>query len=350
MNDRTKTRSERVKELTDKLEAGIAEVFASENYAAFLKTMSKFHRYSFRNSLLIHLQCPTATYVAGYHDWKRKFGRQVRAGARGITILAPCSRRQFRQVAEEESDDETTTTIKLVQRQLYRTATVFDISQTEGRELPAIAHELCGDVARYDEIVEALRGVASVPIIFTQLLGGVRGAYIPNEKRIVIRQGMSHAQTVKTLIHEIAHSRLHGDTQPEGEEPKDRNTREVEAESVAYVVCRHFGIDTSDYSFGYVAGWSKSRELPELTASLETIRSTAAEMIDSIERAWPPRWRKRKRKNRSRQEYEVSRLRDKENTHGSAAGAWGHRFSSCSFNAGKSSEMICHTSRRFTPS
>lgn len=297
------TAAERLKELTDQLEAGVREVFTSDRYLAYLKTMSKFHRYSFGNVLLIAMQCPSASCVAGFHAWKKNFGRTVKKGERGIRILAPCP--YTRMVETEKIDpyskrpvlDASGAPVKetvLVHKQAFRPVTVFDISQTEGKELPTLGvRELTGDVAQYDRIIAAVTALAPVPVRYDAaiLQGASKGCYSHLEQCIYIRPDMSQTQTLKTLIHETAHSMLHATTVENGEitetVKKDRHTREVEAESIAYVVCRHFGIDTAEYSFGYIAGWSKGRELPELRSALESIRSTAAGLIDGIESRCP---------------------------------------------------------------
>lgn len=241
--------------------------------------------------MLIFLQCPQASLVAGYQDWKRKFGRNVKKRETGITILAPCPFRTREKVEKEGADGQTVISEQWVERRTYRTVTVFDISQTEGRELPDILCELDGSIEQYESVMEALIKVSPVPIDYGPLPGGARGCFNHETQRITILMGMSQTQTLKTTIHEIAHSILHqqsiGSAVLMGLPYKDINTREVEAESVAYVVCQHFGIDTSDYSFGYVAAWSKGRELAELKASLECIRSTAAGIINGIEAQCP---------------------------------------------------------------
>lgn len=270
--------AERLKAATDKLEAGIAELFDSERFAEYLTTMSKFHQYSFRNVLLILLQRPGASKVAGFWDWKNKFERNVKKGEVGITILAPCSYRRLEDVEEEEPDGKTVTIRKYVEHRTFRTVTVFDVSQTEGKELPSLTTELTGTVEQYDAITGALKKLSPVPVVYENFPGAAKGYFGAAEGRIVIRPGMSETQTLKTMVHEIAHAKLHAVPSE-----LDRSTREVEAESVAYVVCQHLGVDTSEYTFGYVAGWSKGRELAELKASLERIRSTAAEIIDGIE-------------------------------------------------------------------
>lgn len=297
------TAAERLKELTDQLEAGVREVFTSDRYLAYLKTMSKFHRYSFGNVLLIAMQCPSASCVAGFHAWKKNFGRTVKKGEKGIRILAPCP--YTRMVETEKIDPHSKRPVLdasgapvretvLVHKQAFRPVTVFDISQTEGKELPTLGiRELTGDVAQYDRIIAAVTDLAPVPVRYDVaiLQGTSKGCYSHLEQCIYIRPDMSQTQTLKTLIHETAHSMLHAATVENGEitetVKKDRHTREVEAESIAYVVCRHFGIDTAEYSFGYIAGWSKDRELPELRSALECIRSTAAGLIDGIESRCP---------------------------------------------------------------
>ncbi len=270
--------SERLKAATDKLEAGIAELFDSGRYTEYLTTMSKFHQYSFRNVLLILLQCPNATKVAGFWDWKNKFQRSVKRGEAGITILAPTSYRRLEDVDEEGPDGRTVTTRRLVEHRTFRTVTVFDVSQTEGKELPSLTTELTGTVERYAELTGALKKLSPVPVMVEDFPGSAKGYFSAAEGRIVVRPGMSQTQTLKTMVHEVAHAKLHAVPSE-----LDRNSREVEAESVAYVVCQHFGVDTSEYTFGYVAGWSKGREMVELKASLERIRTTAAQIIDGME-------------------------------------------------------------------
>ncbi len=283
----------RLAELTAKLEHGIQDLYASGQYAAYLSAMSKFHHYSFANALLILLQCPTASRVAGFHTWKKEFGRQVKRGEKGIQILAPCPVRQY--VWQEAKDPQTgqplrnpdgtpkmETSIATVTR--FKVAHVFDVSQTEGRELPALAvAELTGDVENFQAMYDCLTACSPVPVAEDFIPGAAKGYFSPSEGRIVLRPGMSQVQTVKTLIHEIAHAKLHDPTKVSRSEQKARREKEVEAESIAYVVCQHFGIDTSDYSFGYVAGWSKGKDLSELKASLDTIHSTAGEIIAALE-------------------------------------------------------------------
>lgn len=291
------SREERLKAVTDQLEAGVSEVFQSGKYENYLTTMSKFHRYSFNNVLLIAMQRPGATHVAGYNDWKKNFGRHVRKGEKSIKILAPCA---FSAMLEMEMMDPKTQQPILdkhgnprvervpIDAKRFRVVSVYDISQTEGDELPTIAAELNGSVERYEEIAAALKKVSPFPIQFADLPGEAKGCCIYAKSRIIVRPGMSEAQTLKTMVHEIAHAKLHSQIQGDGflgDTPLEmRRTREVEAESVAYVVCQHLGVDTSDYSFGYIADWSHGKELKELKSSLSRIRNSAAELIDGIER------------------------------------------------------------------
>ncbi len=282
---------ERLAELTDRLENGIKELYASGRYAEYLSAMSKFHHYSFGNALLILLQCPTATSVAGYNDWKKKFGRQVKWNEKGIQILAPC---HFTYLVEyEKKDPDTGRTLygpdgePLTERRRenatrFRIATVFDVSQTEGRELPSLVSDLSGDVPDFENVYARLAALCPLPVELGPVPGTAKGYASFAENRVVLRSGMSQVQTIKTLIHETAHAKLHA---PDflSENPKPRREKEVEAESVAYVVCQYFGIDTSDYSLGYVAGWSRGKELAELKASLDVIHSTAGEIINAIQ-------------------------------------------------------------------
>ena len=302
---------EKVQKLTDQLETGITELFNSEQYAAYLSTMSKFHRYSFGNILLILLQCPGASQVAGYGDWKKNFGRQVKRGERGITILAPCPYRRREEVEETAPDGSTATTIQLVQRVGFRTVTVFDVSQTEGKPLSELVQKLTGDVADYERMTEAICALSPYPINIEAFPGAAYGCCNFVEQRILVQPDMSQVQTIKTMIHEVSHAKLHAPIEDgDGETPpqrKRRFVREMEAESVAYVVCQHFGIDTADYSFGYVAGWSHGKNLSQLKASLELIRNTAAELIDGIDppKELPPPTQKKQRTKR-RNAYERS--------------------------------------------
>ena len=289
--------ADKLKEITDRLEQGITELFESERYKEYLRVMSKFHNYSFNNTLLIAMQKPDASLVAGFSSWKNNFGRNVMKGEKGIKIIAPSPFTVKQEVEKTDpqtgkpvigKDGKPVTEEKEIKVPAYKVVSVFDVSQTEGRELPDIAvDELTGDVDRFKDFFSALEQASPVPIGFEKIEGGAHGYYHLEEKRIAIDEGMSDLQTLKTAIHEIAHAKLHDiDLNAPKEEQKprvDRRTREVEAESVAYTVCQHYGLDTSDYSFGYVAGWSSGKELAELRGSLETIRSTAAEMINAID-------------------------------------------------------------------
>ena len=289
--------AEKLKEITDRLEQGITELFESERYKEYLRVMSKFHNYSFNNTLLIAMQKPDASLVAGFSAWKNNFGRNVMKGQKGIKIIAPSPfkiRQEMKKIDPHTQqpiigkDGKPVTEEKEITIPAYKVVSVFDVSQTEGKELPDIAvDELTGDVERYRDFFAALEKTSPVPIGFEQIPGSSHGYYHLEDKRIAIDEGMSELQTLKTAIHEIAHAKLHDIdlNAPENEQqPRvDRRTREVEAESVAYTVCQHYELDTSDYSFGYVAGWSSGRELSELKSSLETIRSAAAEIINSID-------------------------------------------------------------------
>ena len=288
--------AEKLKEITDRLEQGITELFDSERYKEYLKVMSKFHNYSFRNTVLIAMQKPDASLLAGFSAWKNNFERNVMRGQKGIKIIAPSPYKIKQEMQKIDphtqkpiigKDGKPVTEEKEITIPAYKVVSVFDVSQTEGKELPDIAvDELTGDVDRYKDFFAALEKTSPVPIAFENIEGGSHGYYHLEDKRIAINEGMSELQTLKTAIHEIAHAKLHDIdlNAPKDEQPRvDRRTREVEAESVAYTVCQHYGLDTSDYSFGYVAGWSSGRELSELKSSLETIRSAAAEIINSID-------------------------------------------------------------------
>ena len=278
--------AEKLKEITDRLEQGITELFDSERYREYLRVMSKFHNYSFNNTLLIAMQKPDASLVAGFSAWKNNFGRNVIKGQKGIKIIAPSPYKVKQEMKKIDphtqqpiigKDGKPVTEEKEITIPAYKVVSVFDVSQTEGRELPDIAvNELTGDVERYRDFFAALEKTSPVPIGFEQIPGSSHGYYHLEDKRIAIQEGMSELQTLKTAIHEIAHAKLHDIdlNAPENEQqPRiDRRTREVEAESVAYTVCQHYGLDTSDYSFGYIAGWSSGKELAELKGSLETIR------------------------------------------------------------------------------
>ena len=287
---------QQVREITERLEQGIKDLFESEKYKEYLCTMSKFYNYSFRNTVLIAMQRPDATYVAGYNSWKKNFDRQVKAQEHGIKILAPAPYKVQREQTKLDpvtqkpvldADGKPVKEVVETTHPAFKVVTVFDVSQTEGKELPEITvNELTGSVENYAAFFEALKQESPVPISFENIPNGAKGFYSHVEARIAIQEGMSEVQTVKTAIHEIAHAKLHAvgpDDKVAPEEKKDRRTKEVEAESVAYTVCQRFGIETSDYSFGYVAGWSSDKDVKELKGSLETIKRTAAEMIESID-------------------------------------------------------------------
>lgn len=293
-----KTRAGAVKEITEKLEHGLEELFDSDKFKEYLDAMSKFYRYSFNNSLLIAMQKPDATLVASYRSWQKNFNRNVNKGEKGIRILAPTPYKikEEREVINPLSgqpmlDEKGDVQMEEVEVSLtgFKVAYVFDVSQTSGEPLPEIgAEELLQSVDDYQIFMEALQNVAPVPVEMQEVDGEAKGYFSPVAQKIVIQSGMSESQTVKTAVHEIAHSLLHDTDHARLEgvddaEKKDRNTKEVEAEAVAYTVCQHFGIDTSDYSFGYVAGWSSGREMTELKKSMETIQKTAAELIGKIE-------------------------------------------------------------------
>ncbi len=294
-----RTEKQKVQEITDKLEEGLKELFESEKYKTYLSTMSKFHNYSFNNTLLIAMQKPEATLVAGYKAWQKNFERHVNKGEKAIRILAPApykikeERDKLDPVTGEMMFDENGMPQKEqveVTIPAFRAVSVFDVSQTDGKPIPELeAQELLSTVEGYEDFVQALMNVAPVPIGFEDIPGDSKGYFHTEEKRIAVQENMSESQTLKTMVHEVAHFMLHNKEINRDdliEEPaKDRNTKEVEAESVAYTVCQHFGIDTSDYSFGYIAGWSSGKDMKELKSSLDTIRKTASELITGIEGA-----------------------------------------------------------------
>ena len=285
----------KVKEITAQLEAGVKDLFHSERYQDYLKAMSKFHDYSLNNTLLIVMQKPDASLVAGFNKWRDEFERHVKRGEKGIKILAPAP---YKIKKEQEKldpdgkpiigeDGKPVTEQKEITVPAFKVVSVFDVSQTDGKEIPDIAVDsLTGSVEQYEDFFKALEQTSPVPVGFERIESGAHGYYHNAEKRIALNEGESELQTVKTLIHEIAHAKLHDivlNAPPEQQERPSRRTREVEAESIAYTVCQHFGLDTSDYSFGYVAGWSSDKDIKELKASLETIRATASELITEID-------------------------------------------------------------------
>ena len=291
-----KTEKQKVKEITDKLEEGLKELFESEKYRSYLSTMSKFHNYSFNNTLLIAMQKPEATLVAGYKAWQKNFNRHVNKGEKGIRILAPApykikeERNKLDPVTGEvmlDQDGMPQTEEVEVKIPAFRAVSVFDVSQTDGEPIPELeAKELLSTVEGYEDFIKAITYVAPAPIGFEDIPGDSKGYFSPTENRIAVQEGMSESQTLKTMVHETAHSMLHNKEVNKGDilaPVKDRNTKEVEAESIAYTVCQHFGIDTSEYSFGYIAGWSSGKDMKELKSSLDTIRRTASELITGIE-------------------------------------------------------------------
>jgi antirestriction protein ArdC len=288
--------ADKLKEITDRLEQGIAGIFESEQYADYLKTLSKFHNYSLNNTILIAMQKPDASLIAGFNTWKNEHGRNVRKGEKGIKIIAPSPfkiKKEMKKIDPDTQrpvigrDGKPVTEQVEIKIPAFKVVSVFDVSQTEGKELPTIGvDELTGNVKQYRDFFAALEKASPVPVALENIEGNANGYYHQVDKRIAIREDMSELQTLKTAIHEIAHARLHDVdmNKEQDEQPRaDRRTREVEAESIAYTVCQHYGLDTSDYSFGYVAGWSSGKELAELKASLETIRATAAELITEID-------------------------------------------------------------------
>ena len=290
----TTNRDEKMKEITDRLQAGLEELFNSEKYAEYLRVMSQFHHYSFNNTLLIAMQKPDATLVAGYNAWEKKFNRHVMKGEKGIQIIAPAP---FKEKQEQEKVDPNTGEVVLredgqpeieevtIVVPRFKVSTVFDLSQTDGDPLPELGPgELTASVENYEIFLNAIRSVAPVPIRFDEIRSGAKGYYDNVNKEIVIQTGMSEMQTMKTAVHETAHAILHDkDIMQEQGIQKDQMTKEVEAESVAFVSLDHFELDTSDYSFPYIAGWSSGRDTKELKASLDTIRKTSSEIIDGIE-------------------------------------------------------------------
>lgn len=288
------TEKQRVQELTDKLEQGLQDLFNSDSYRNYLSTMSKFHNYSFNNTLLIAMQKSDATLVAGYKAWQKNFERHVNKGEKAIRILAPAP---YKIKEERDKIDPLTQELLLdkdgnpqkeeveITIPAFRAVSVFDLSQTDGKPIPELtAKELLSDVEGYQDMIRAVEAISPVPIELEEIAGDSKGYYDREAKRIAVQENMSESQTLKTMIHEVAHSKLHSKEVEQDEQMrKDRNTKEVEAESVAYTVCQHFGIDTSDYSFGYIAGWSSGRDTKELRSSMDTIRKTASELITGIE-------------------------------------------------------------------
>ena len=295
---------EEIKQIVTGIENSIQELFQSEKFADYLRTMSKFHNYSYNNTILIHMQMPNATRVAGFNKWKNQFGRHVKKGEKGLTIIAPTP---FKKKIEEikldpdtqipvlDADGNAIMEEKVVEIPLFRPVKVFDVSQTVGPPLPSLAADLTGDVKQYEAFMEALRRTSPVPMFIKPIAENMDGFFRQKDQTIAIREGMSQVQTVCAAVHEITHAMLHnreqtrlttaaGDGSKEPPRAKDENTMEVEAESVSYTVCQYYNIDTSANSLGYIATWSKDKTLPELKASLETITKTANALITSIDR------------------------------------------------------------------
>lgn len=295
---------ERLKEITDSIEQGIKDLFQSDRYAQYLRTMSRFHCYSVNNTMLIYMQKPDATLVAGFNKWRDQFSRNVMRGEKGIKIIAPTPFKK--KIEEEKLDPDTKAPVldadgrvimeeKEIKIPMYKVVSVFDVSQTEGKPLPTLVNGLTGNVKQYEIFMEALRRSSPVPLAFEAMEPNTDGYFSEKGQRIAIRSGMSEVQTISAAVHEITHATLHnyeqsrltaakGDETAEPSKPKDRRTEEVEAESVSYAVCQYYGIQTGENSFGYIASWSRDKELPELRASLETINRTASGLISDIDR------------------------------------------------------------------
>ena len=283
-----------LKEISERLEQGVKEIFTSERYTEYLNTMSKFHNYSFNNTLLITMQKPEATLVAGYQAWQKKFNRHVKRGEKGIQIIAPAPIREKQEIEKidpvtkepvigDDGQPETEIVEMVIPR--FRVTTVFDVSQTEGEPIAELeVPELTGSVQFYDTFMQALQNISPVPIRMMNVEGDAKGYYHQTEKYIAIKEDMSNVQTMKTGVHEVSHALLHDREVMDAEGVlKDQTTKEVEAESIAYIVCNHFGLDTSEYSFTYIASWCESRDMKALKASMDTIRKTSAEIIENIE-------------------------------------------------------------------
>lgn len=297
------TNKDRMREIVDSIENGIKELFESDKYRQYLSTMSRFHRYSVNNTMLIYMQCPDATHVAGFNKWRNQFGRNVLKGEKGIRIIAPTPYKK--KVEEIKTDPETNAPVldadgkaiieeKEIRIPMFKVVSVFDVSQTAGKPLPQLATDLSGNVQQYEVFMEALRRASPVPMEIKPVARDTDGFFSIKEQSITIRAGMSEVQTVCAAVHEIAHAKLHDyehmtELADDGETilvpgEKSRNTEEVEAESISYAVCQYYGIETVENSFGYIATWSQGKELKELRASLETINKTASELITDIDR------------------------------------------------------------------
>ena len=297
------TNKDRMREIVDSIENGIKELFESDKYRKYLATMSRFHRYSVNNTMLIYMQRPDATHVAGFNKWRDQFGRNVLKGEKGIRIIAPTPYKK--KIEEIKTDPETNAPVldadgkaiieeKEIRIPMFKVVSVFDVSQTAGKPLPQLAADLSGNVQQYEVFMEALRRASPVPMEIKSVARDTDGFFSAKAQSITIRAGMSEVQTVCAAVHEIAHAKLHDyehmtELADDGETilvpgEKSRNTEEVEAESISYAVCQYYGIETGENSFGYIATWSKGKELKELRASLETINKTASELITDIDR------------------------------------------------------------------
>ncbi len=287
------TQKERLKEITDSIEMGIKEMMTSEKYSQYLRTVSRFHKYSLNNTMLIAMQNPDATLVAGYNKWKDSFSRNVKKGEKGIKIIAPTPYK----VKEEREKLDPATNLPLLdengkiqieeiekQMPMFRVVSVFDVSQTEGKEIPSLINDLSGNVEYFDAFMEAIKRTSQVQINIEKMADDVDGFYSLDKKSISIRDGMSEVQTVSATIHEVAHSLLHDREVVTETQKKDRRTEEIEAESISFAVCNYYGIETSDNSFGYIANWSKEKDLKELKSSLEAINKTSSQIITGIDK------------------------------------------------------------------
>jgi hypothetical protein len=282
------TYQEKMDAVMTMLEEGIKDVFTSGRFQDYLSMMAKFHSYSFRNTMLILMQRPDATKVAGFHTWMTGFERRVSKGEVGIRILAPYTFKKdmltnktdsYGQVIYDKNTGQPIKELKKVDVQSFKIVYVFDVSQTEGKPLPELMEELKATVDNADEIEKAIRKITDCKIEYAEITNGSKGYYDTSEHKIVIKEGMSSLHSIKTMIHELAHSRLHG---KDCSDKKDRSTMEVEAESIAFTVLQFLGINTSDYSFAYLASWSSNQELKELSASLSTIQKETNEIIQLL--------------------------------------------------------------------
>lgn len=280
-------KNKNMKEIVQSLEDGLTDLFQSNRYAEFLKTMTNFHDYSLYNTILIMMQCPQASLVAGYKKWQT-MGRQVKRGEKAITILCPCPHKVKKKVLDKDGnpvlDENGKETEKEFSIPYFRPGSVFDVSQTDGEPIETLNPKVLTDtVDGYDVLIQKLISISPVPVTFEEIEGSAKGYFSPSLKEIVVKKDMPNLQTLKTLVHESAHARLHNLEAME-EHAKDRETKEVEAESVAYCVLTAFGFDTSEYSFPYIAGWSSGRDMKELKSSMDLIRITARQIIDELQK------------------------------------------------------------------